>query len=49
MSDIFESYSAFFAKLLTLGVLFSTAVNTELVTKPLILGILPSRSLILAL
>ena len=36
-------------KLLTLDILFSTAVNAELVPKPVILGILPSISLILAL
>ena len=33
---------AFFTKLLTSGILFSTAVNAELVAKHLILGILPS-------
>ena len=36
-------------KLLTLGILFSAAVNAEVVTKPLILGILPSISLTLVL
>ena len=39
----------FLTKLLTLGILFSTAVNAELVAKPLILGILPSISVILEL
>ena len=36
-------------KLLTSGILFSTAVNAALVSKPLILGILPSISVILDL
>ena len=35
-------------KLLTLGILLSTAVNAELVAKPVILGILLSISVILA-
>ena len=39
----------FLTKLLTSGILFSTAVNAELVTKPLILGTLPSISVIIAL
>ena len=38
-----------FTKLLTSGILFSTAVNAELVPKPVILGILPSVSVILTL
>ena len=38
--------SFFFTKLLTLGILFSTAVNAVVVAKPLILGILPFISLI---
>ena len=38
-----------FTKLLAPGILFSTAVNAELVAKPLILGILPSISVTLAL
>ena len=38
----------FLTKLLTSGVLFSTAVNAELVARPLTLGILPSISVILA-
>ena len=36
-------------KLLILGILSSTAVNTEFVAKPLILGILFSVSIILVL
>ena len=36
-----------FTKLLTSGILFSTAVNAELVAKPLILAILPSISVTL--
>ena len=36
-------------KLLTLEILFSTAVNAEVVAKPIILGILLFNSLILAL
>ena len=35
-------------KPLTSGILFSTAVNAEFVTNPIILGILPSISVILA-
>ena len=38
-----------FTKLLTSGILFSTAVNAELVAKPLILGVLFSISVSLAL
>ena len=38
-----------FTKLLTLGILFSTAVNAALVAKPPILGTSPSISVILAL
>ena len=38
----------FLPKLLTLGILFSTAVNAELVANPVILGILFSISVILA-
>ena len=42
-------YNLFFCtKLLTSGILFSTAVDAELVAKPLILGILLSISIILA-
>ena len=37
----------FLTKALTFGVLFSTAVNAELVAKPLILGNLFSMSVIL--
>ena len=36
----------FLTKLLTIGILFSTAVNAELVAKPVILGILLSVSVI---
>ena len=39
----------FFTKLLTSGILFSTAVNAVLVAKPLILGVLPFISVALAL
>ena len=39
----------FLTKLLTSGILFSTAVNAEVVAKPSILGILLSISLILTL
>ena len=38
----------FFTRLLTLEILFSTAINAELVAKPVILGILFSISVILA-
>ena len=41
--------SVFFTKLLILRISFSTAVNVAFVAKPLILGILPSISVILAL
>ena len=41
--------ACFLTKLLTLGILFSTAVNAELVAKPLMLGISPSVSVILEL
>ena len=41
--------SIFLTKLLRSGILFSTAVNAEIVTRPLILGVLLSISLILAL
>ena len=39
---MFVLQSVFFTKLLTSGNLFSTEVNSELVTRPVILGILPS-------
>ena len=39
----------FLTKLLILGILFSAAVNAAFVAKPLILGTLPSVSVILAL
>ena len=38
-----------FTKLLTLGILLPAAFNTEVVPKPLILGVLLSISVILAL
>ena len=41
------SKSVFVIKLVISGILFSTAVNDKLVAKPLILGILPSTSVIL--
>ena len=47
-SPIFVSWAVFLTKLLTLGALFSAAVNVEVVTEPLIFGILFSSSLILA-
>ena len=47
--DILASQSVFWTKLLILGVLYSTVVDVELVTEPVILGILLSISLILAL
>ena len=39
----------FVTKLVTSGILFSTAVNAELVARPLILDILSSTSVILEL
>ena len=42
-------YSLFLTKLLTSGTLFSTTVNAAFVSKPLLIGILFSISLILAL
>ena len=48
MSDIFASWSVFFTKLLTLGILFSTSVNVT-VAKPEILGIWLSISVFSAL
>ena len=41
------SKSVFVTRLLTSGILFSTAVNAELVAKTVILGILPSTLVIL--
>ena len=38
----------FFTRLLTSGILFSTAVNAELVARPVILTIFPSISVVLA-
>ena len=49
ISITFVSESVFLTKLLILGILFSTAVNAEVVAKPVIPGILPSISLILVL
>ena len=53
ISKLFFKFTNFcvidYYKLLTLGILFSTAVNTDVVTKLLTLGILPSLSLNLAL
>ena len=48
MSDIFASLFCFLTRLLTLGILFSTAGNAAVVAKPVILGILLSTSAILA-
>ena len=42
------SKSVLVTRLVTLGILFSTAVNTELVARPVILGMLPSISITLA-
>ena len=39
----------FLTRLITSGILFPTAVNATLVTKPVILGILASYSLIFVL
>ena len=48
--SIFLCYSQFFlTKLLTLGILFSTAVGALVVAKLVILGISPLTSFILAL
>ena len=46
MTNFFNlvSKSVFFTRLLTSGILFSTAINAELVAKPVILGILSSIS-----
>ena len=41
--------STFVSRLLTLGILFLTTANTEVVAKPKILSILPSISVTLAL
>ena len=46
MSNIF---AFFLTRLLALGILFLTAVNAAVVAKPVILGILPCISVILAL
>ena len=42
MSDIFISYSAFLTRLVTLVIPFLTALQGAVVTKPVVLGILPS-------
>ena len=47
MSFNLASKSVFVIKLVISGILFPTAVNGELVARPLILGILPSTSVIL--
>ena len=49
ISLIFVSWSVFLTKLLTSGILFSLAINAEVVAKAVILGILFSISVILAL
>ena len=49
ISLTFASWSVFLTRLLTLGILFSTAVNVEIVAKPLIFGISALTSFILAL
>ena len=49
ISLTFTSYSVFLTKLLTLGILFSAAVNAEVVAKSLIFGILALTSFILVL
>ena len=49
MFNIFVSLSVFLIRLLTLGILFSTAVNAVVVAKPVMLVILPSISVILPL
>ena len=45
----FRVIICFLTKLVTSGILVLAAVNAALVSKPLILGILPSISIILAL
>ena len=47
-TTFFVLQSVFVTKLLTFCILFSTAVNAELVANPVILGILFSISVILA-
>ena len=49
MLDIFPSKPVFLTRILTLGILFSTAVHAAVVAKPLILDIFLSTSVILAL
>ena len=48
MSNIFASYSVFLTRLITLGILFSIAVNAAVVIKPEMLGILPFIPILLA-
>ena len=47
MSFNLASKSVFVIKLVISGILFSTAINDELVARPLIFGILPSASVVL--
>ena len=49
MSNIFASSLFFLTRLLTSGILFSTAVNAAVVAKPVIRGILFYISVILEL
>ena len=49
MSFNLASKSVFVTRLVISGILFSTAVNAELLARPLMLGILPSTSVILEL
>ena len=49
ISVILVLKSVFLTKLLRSGILFSTAVNAELVANPVILVTLPSTSVILGL
>ena len=47
ISDNFESYSAFLSRSLAWVIFFSKAPRAAILAKPVILGILPSMSLIL--
>ena len=49
MSEIFSSEPVFLTRLLTLGILFSTALSGAVVAKPAIPGIILSISYIFAL
>ena len=49
MSNISASFVCFLSKLLTLNILFSIAINAAVAAKPVILGILPSISVVFAL